>query len=60
MRQCPLRSVGSLDAIRNIKEKDVRPISMEDFDKAIGQATKSVTKEQLAKYDDWKRKQSAS
>ena len=56
----PLRSVGSLDAIRNIKEKDVRPISMEDFDKAIGQATKSVTKEQLAKYDDWKRKQSAS
>jgi len=56
----PLRSVGSLDAIRTIRAKDVRPISKEDFDKAMGQATKSVTKEELAKYDDWKTKQSAS
>jgi len=56
----PLRSVGGLDKIRSIRAKDVRPISKEDFEKAIGQATKSVTKEELAKYEDWKKKQSAS
>ena len=56
----PLRSVGDLNAIRNVKEKDVRPISIEDFEDAIDKATKSVTKEQLKHYEEWKTQQSAS
>ena len=56
----PLRSVGNLDAIRNVKEADVRPISIDDFEDAIDKATKSVTKEQLKRYDEWKIQQSAS
>ena len=55
----PLRLVGSLEEIRSVRAKDVRPTSIEDFDSAIGQATKSVTKEQLKKYNDWQRQQGA-
>ena len=55
----PLRSVGTLDEIRSVRAQDVRPISVEDFDNAIGQATKSVTKDQLKKYDDWQKQQGA-
>ena len=31
-----------------------------DFDNAIDQATKSVSKKQLEKYDDWVKNQSAT
>ncbi|CAB9513006.1 Fidgetin-like protein 1 [Seminavis robusta] len=55
----PLRSVGSLDEIRSVRENDVRPIAIEDFDDAIEQATKSVSKGQLKKYDEWKTEQGA-
>lgn len=55
----PLRSVGSLDEIRSVRAKDVRPISVQDFENAIDQATKTVTKEQLKKYDDWQKQQGA-
>ena len=55
----PLRSVGSMEEIRTVRACDVRPISVEDFNEAIAQATKSVTKNQLKKYDDWKEQQGA-
>ena len=55
----PLRSVGSLDEIRSVKAQDVRPISFQDFENAIAQATKSVTKDQLRKYEDWQKQQGA-
>lgn len=56
----PLRSVGNLDAIRNVKATDVRPISIDDFEAAIDKATKSVTKDQLKQYEEWNAQQSAS
>lgn len=55
----PLRSVGSLNDIKSVRAKDVRPISAQDFDNAIGQATKSVTREQLKRYDEWMTQQGA-
>ena len=56
----PLRSLGGMDAIRGAKATDIRPITRADFDNAIDQATKSVSKKQLEKYDDWVKNQSAT
>jgi SpoVK/Ycf46/Vps4 family AAA+-type ATPase len=56
----PIRSLGSMEAIRGAKEKDIRPISVQDFESAIDQATKSVSKDLLKKYDEWKKDQAAS
>jgi SpoVK/Ycf46/Vps4 family AAA+-type ATPase len=55
----PLRSVGGLDAIRQVKAKDVRPIAMDDFQKALQHATRSVTKDSLNRYNDWNQQQAA-
>jgi ATP-dependent 26S proteasome regulatory subunit len=55
----PLRSLGGVDAIRGANAMDLRPISRSDFDKAIDQATKSVSKNLLDKYDEWKNDQAA-
>jgi SpoVK/Ycf46/Vps4 family AAA+-type ATPase len=55
----PLRSIGSMDAIRGVKAKDIRPISLKDFETAIAQSTKSVSLALLQHYDDWKQQQSA-
>jgi SpoVK/Ycf46/Vps4 family AAA+-type ATPase len=51
----PLRSLGGLEAIRKVKAKDVRPITMLDFDAAMSQASRSVTAEHLGRYEEWKR-----
>lgn len=56
----PLRSLGGMDAIRGAKAADLRPISKLDFDAGIDQATKSVSKQQLEKYDDWIKNQAAT
>jgi SpoVK/Ycf46/Vps4 family AAA+-type ATPase len=56
----PIRSLGGLDAIRGAKSSDIRPIQRSDFDNAIDQATKSVSKDLLKKYDTWKQEQAAS
>jgi len=55
----PLRSLGSLDAIRGVNARDVRPLSYGDFTKAISKTTKSVTPEQIKRYDEWHEQQSA-
>jgi spastin len=56
----PLRSLGGIDAIRDVRSQDVRPISLRDFDMAIQHSSKSVTPSLLAKYKQWERQQAAS
>lgn len=56
----PIRSLGGIDAIQAAKSSDIRPIQKQDFDAAINQATKSVSKALLKQYDEWKQDQAAS
>ena len=56
----PIRSLGGIDAIQACKSSDIRPIQRQDFDVAIDQATKSVSKSLLKQYDEWKQDQAAS
>lgn len=56
----PIRSLGNIDAIQVAKSSDIRPIQRQDFDVAIDQATKSVSKKFLKQYDQWKEDQAAS
>jgi SpoVK/Ycf46/Vps4 family AAA+-type ATPase len=56
----PLRSLGGIEAIRDVRSQDVRPIMLRDFDVAIQYSTKSVTPALLAKYKQWEQQQSAS
>jgi len=56
----PIRSLGGIDAIQAARSSDIRPIQRQDFDKAIDQATKSVSKTLLKQYDQWKQDQAAS
>jgi SpoVK/Ycf46/Vps4 family AAA+-type ATPase len=55
----PLRSLGGIDAIRDVRSQDVRKISVSDFETAIKNTTKSVTPALLNKYKDWEKQQSA-
>lgn len=50
----PLRSLGGLDAVRNVRAQDMRPISMADFESALSQASKSVTASHLRRFEEWK------
>jgi len=54
----PIRSLG-IEAIQKIKEQQLRPVSMQDFEKAVDQSTKSVSTTLLRRYDDWEQQQSA-
>ena len=56
----PIRSLGGIDAIQAASSSDIRAIQRQDFDKAIDQATKSVSKTLLKQYDQWKQDQAAS
>jgi len=56
----PIRSLGSLTAIKGAKEKDVRPINSGDFEEAIRKATKSISETQLEKFEIWRHDQSAN
>jgi SpoVK/Ycf46/Vps4 family AAA+-type ATPase len=56
----PLRSLGGVNAIRGASAEDIRPISLQDFETAIDQATKSVSPKLLKQYDEWKQQQAAS
>jgi len=56
----PIRSLGGIDAIQAAKSSDIRSIQRQDFDTAIDQATKSVSKKLLKQYDEWKQDQAAS
>jgi SpoVK/Ycf46/Vps4 family AAA+-type ATPase len=56
----PLRALGDMQAVRKVRAQDVRPITLEDFESVIDETTKSVSSEQLRRYDDWQRQQAAS
>jgi len=56
----PIRSLGGIDAIQNARSSDIRPIQRQDFDSAVNQATKSVSKSLLQQYDQWKQDQAAA
>jgi ATP-dependent 26S proteasome regulatory subunit len=56
----PLRALGGMQAVRKVRAQDVRPITLEDFASVIDETTKSVSREQLRRYDDWQRQQAAS
>lgn len=55
----PLRDIGGLEAIRDVKSTDVRPILAKDFIAAIGSSKKSVSNELLKKYTEWEQEQAA-
>jgi spastin len=55
----PIRSLGSLTAVRGARAKDVRSINGGDFENAIDKATRSVSTTQLEKFETWMREQSA-
>ncbi len=55
----PLRELGSIDAIRDVKRNAVRPINMKDFESAIRNTKKSVSDELLKRYNAWEETQAA-
>jgi SpoVK/Ycf46/Vps4 family AAA+-type ATPase len=55
----PLRALGDMESIRGANAKDIRPLSLKDFEDAIDQATKSVSTGLLQKYQEWKQQQAA-
>lgn len=54
----PIRSIG-MEALQKVKEKQLRPISLEDFHEAISQSSKSVSVGLLQRYDEWDDQQQA-
>jgi SpoVK/Ycf46/Vps4 family AAA+-type ATPase len=54
----PIRSIG-MEALQSVKEQQLRPISMEDFETAISQSTKSVSPALLQRYAEWEAQQQA-
>jgi SpoVK/Ycf46/Vps4 family AAA+-type ATPase len=55
----PLRDFGSIDAIKEISVKDIRPIQMKDFENSIQNAKKSVSVDLLKRYKEWESAQAA-
>jgi fidgetin-like protein 1 len=53
----PLRSLGGMNAIQKCKKSDLRPVQMQDFEAVLATASKSVTEDQLQRYDDWQKQQ---
>lgn len=53
----PLRSLGSVSAIRSANANKIRPINFHDFEQAIDQATRSTSQDLLRNYEQWKKDQ---
>lgn len=56
----PLRALGGMDAIRNCRPEDVRPVQLRDFEAVLDKATNSVTDSMLRRFEQWKSQQAAS
>lgn len=56
----PIRSLGDIDSVRHVTADEIRPISRDDFETAMAQASKSLRRKDLQKYDEWKQSQAAS
>jgi SpoVK/Ycf46/Vps4 family AAA+-type ATPase len=55
----PIRELD-MQSVRAIHASKVRPISMQDFETAMKNATKTVTEAQLRRYQEWQQEQGAS
>lgn len=55
----PLRELGTIDAIKDVRATDIRPIQIKDFLDALKGAKKSVTAALLKKYNEWENEQGA-
>jgi fidgetin-like protein 1 len=55
----PIRELD-VQSVRAIHVSKLRPISMQDFEMAMKNATKTVTEAQLRRYQDWQQEQGAS
>jgi ATP-dependent 26S proteasome regulatory subunit len=53
----PLRSVGDLNAIRDCSVDDIRPVQFKDFDNVLKDATRSLTAEQIERFEEWRTQQ---
>lgn len=49
----PIRDVPD---ITNLREEDLRPIAMRDFDKAFGSIRASVSPDEVFQYEEWNSK----
>ena len=56
----PLRALGGMEAIRDCRPEDVRPVQLRDFEAVLEQTTNSVTDRMLRRYEEWKQQQAAS
>ncbi|KAG5859007.1 AAA class ATPase [Encephalitozoon hellem] len=55
-REASLEPLREIDDIKDFKNEDTRPISLEDFRKATRQIRKSVSERDLEIYSDWNSK----
>ena len=55
----PLRDLGGLEKIRDVRPENVRPLMLKDFETVLNQTTKSISDAQLQRYDEWKKQQAA-
>ena len=53
----PIRSLSPSKLLQTTSQDDLRPISMQDFENAIANSTKSVSPTLLKRYDDWEQQQ---
>ena len=56
----PLRDLGGLEKIRDVRPENVRPIMLKDFETVLDQTTRSISDSQLQRFDEWKKQQAAS
>jgi len=56
----PLRDLGGMDKIRDVRPENVRPVSLKDFEAVLDQTTNSISDAMLQRYDEWKKQQAAS
>jgi spastin len=55
----PLRSLGGVRAIQSVREDEIRPINVKDFEAALTMSTRSVSSAILHRYSQWERQQAA-
>ena len=49
----PIRSLPSSSHISNVDVRDLRPITIDDFQQSIRKVKPSVSQKDLKKYSDW-------
>ena len=55
----PLRDLGGLEKIRDVRPENVRPLMLKDFETVLDQTTRSISDSQLQRFDEWKKQQAA-